>query len=173
MPSKAKFAALDQIKDDLRQASAIWVVDYRGLTVKQTEELRAGIRAQGASIRIYKNSLTELALKELEMPELGDVLEGPSAFIFAAGDPVASAKVVKSFARTNNKLVVKGGLLDGRVMTAEQVQAVADLPSREELIARLLGTMKAPLSGIAQVLNGPMSAFARVLGAISDQKEAA
>ena len=169
MPSKLKFDIVDRIKADLTASDAVWVVDYRGLTVKEAEALRINIRNLGASLKVYKNSLTELALKELDLPELGDVLEGPSAFVFASGDPVASAKALKDFAKANTKLELKGGLLNGRVMTTDQVQAVADLPSREELIARLLGTIKAPLSGVAQVLNGPMSAFARVVGAIQDQ----
>ena len=173
MPSKLKFDIVDRIKADLAASDAVWVVDYRGLTVKEAEALRINIRSLGASLKVYKNSLTELALKELDLPALGEVLEGPSAFVFATGDPVASAKALKDFARTNTKLELKGGLLNGRVMAAEQVQAVADLPSREELISRLLGTMKAPLSGVAQVLNGPMSAFARVVGAIQGQTDQA
>jgi len=173
MPSKAKYAAVEKIKEDLSSADAVWVVDYRGLTVKEAESLRANIRSLGASLKIYKNSLTELALKDLGLPELGEILEGPSAFVFAAGDPVASAKAIKDYARTNTKLEVKGGLLNGHVMTVQQVQAVADLPSREELIAKLLGTMKNPLSSVVHVLNGPMSSFARIVGAIQDKADAA
>jgi large subunit ribosomal protein L10 len=173
MPSKAKYDAVEQIMADLRSADAVWIVDYRGLTVKEAEALRLNIRSQGASLKVYKNSLTELALKALEMPDLGDMLIGPSAFVFAAGDPAASAKAIKAYAAANPKLELKGGLLDGNLMSAEQVKAVADLPTRDELIAKLLGTMQNPLAGMARVLNGPMSAFARVVGAIRDQSEAA
>jgi len=173
MPSKAKFDSVEKIKADLSQADAVWIVDYRGLTVKEAENLRHNIRNIGASIKVYKNSLTELALNSLGMPDLSEVLAGPSAFVFATGDPVASAKALKDYARTNSKLKLKGGLLNGQVMSAAQVQAVADLPSREELIAKLLGTMQNPLTGAVRVLNGPMSAFARVVGAIRDQAEAA
>jgi large subunit ribosomal protein L10 len=104
---------------------------------------------------------------------MGEILEGPSAFVFVAGDPVASAKAIKTYARANPKLELKGGLLGGQIMTAEQVQAVADLPSREELLAKLLGTIQNPLTGLVRVLNGPMEAFARVVGAIRDQADAA
>ena len=173
MPSKAKFEAVDKIKADLSTADAVWVVDYRGLTVKESEELRISIRAQGAAMKVYKNSLTELALAALEMPNLGAMLEGPSAFVFVSGDPVASAKALKTYAKTNSKLEFKGGLLGTQVLSADQVMAIADLPSREELIARLLGTMQNPLSGLVRVLNGPMSAFARVVDAIRESKEAA
>jgi len=171
MPSQAKYAAVEQIKADLEAADAVWVVDYRGLTVKEAEALRASIRAQDAVLKVYKNSLTELALKDLELPDMGSVLEGPSAFVFASGDPVASAKAIKAFAQSNSKLELKGGLMDGQVLSAEQVRAVADLPSREELVAKLLGTIQNPLTGLVRVLNGPMSAFARVVGAIRDQSE--
>jgi large subunit ribosomal protein L10 len=124
-------------------------------------------------LKVYKNSLTELALAAVGLPTMGEILEGPSAFVFVAGDPVASAKAIKTYARANPKLELKGGLLGGQIMTAEQVQAVADLPSREELLAKLLGTIQNPLTGLVRVLNGPMEAFARVVGAIRDQADAA
>ena len=173
MPSKVKFEIVERIKADLSAADAVWVVDYRGLTVKEADGLRMSIRSQGATLKVYKNSLTELALKDLGLPELGQVLDGPSAFVFATGDPVASAKALKTYARTNPKLEFKGGLLDGQVMSVDQMQAIADLPSREELIAKLLGTMKNPLSRVVHVLNGPMSSFARVVNAIASQSDAA
>lgn len=173
MPSQAKYEAVEQIKADLSEASAVWIVDYRGLTVKEAEALRVSIRSQGARLKVNKNSLTELALRELDLPDLGELLIGPSAFVFASGDPVASAKALKTFAAANPKLELKGGLMDGQVMGADQLRAVADLPSREELLARLLGTMQNPMAGVVRVLNGPMSALARVLGAIRDQSEAA
>ncbi|MCL2339928.1 MAG: 50S ribosomal protein L10 [Actinomycetia bacterium] len=172
MPNPAKYAAVAEIKTDLQTADGVWVVDYRGLTVKESENLRASIRELGASLKVYKNSLTTLALKDLELPDLGNALVGPSAFIFASGDPVAAAKVLKTYAKANPKLQFKGGLLNGQVLDADQVQAIADLPSREELLARLVGAIKNPLSGVVQVLNGPMSALARAIGAIRDQAAA-
>ncbi|MCL2883025.1 MAG: 50S ribosomal protein L10 [Coriobacteriia bacterium] len=173
MPSAAKYEAVEKIKADLKAADAVWVADYRGLSVKDTELLREEIRGVQASLKVYKNSLTELALKEMEMPSLGGILEGPSAFIFVTGDPVASAKALKDFAKKNPLLEVKGGLLTGDVISADQLKAIADLPSREELIAKLLGTIKNPLSSLVQVLNGPMSAFTRALAQVRDQREQA
>ncbi|MCL2137345.1 MAG: 50S ribosomal protein L10 [Coriobacteriia bacterium] len=173
MPNQAKYEAVSQIKSDLSSSDAIWIIDYRGLTVKEAEELRGNIREQGAFLKVYKNSLTELAVKDLGLPDFGEILEGPSAFVFATGDPVASAKALKDYARNNPKLELKGGLLNGQIISVDQVQAVADLPSREELIAKLLGTIKNPLSSVVQVLNGPMSSFARVLASIRDQEGAA
>jgi large subunit ribosomal protein L10 len=169
MPNQAKVAMVAEITSALSGADAVWVIDCRGLTVKQSEELRGNIRAQGASLKVYKNSLTERALADAGLPELGEVLEGPSAFVFVSGDPVASAKALKTFAKGNENLQIKGGLLNKAVVSADQVKAIADLPSREELIAKLLGTVKNPLSGIVHVLNGPNSKFVRTLNAIAEK----
>jgi large subunit ribosomal protein L10 len=172
MPNKTKVELVAKIKEEIAASDAIWVVDYRGLTVKQAEALRARVREQGASLRVYKNSFTELALADLELPSLGAVLEGPSAFVFVSGDPVASAKAIKTFAKEHDKLEVKGGLLNKEVVTAEQIGAIADLPSREELIAKLIGSIRSPLTGIVQVLNGPASQLVRTLGAVAEKKAA-
>jgi large subunit ribosomal protein L10 len=169
MPNKAKVELVNQIKEDIAAADAIWVVDYRGLTVKQAEDLRGRIREQGATFKVYKNSFTERALADLELPGLGAVLEGPSAFVFVSGDPVASAKVIKGFAKENENLEVKGGLLNREVMTADQIKAIADLPSREELIAKFIGSIRSPLAGLVQVLNGPASKLVRTLDAIAEK----
>ena len=97
MPNKANIEAVAEITEQLKNASAMWVVDYRGLTVKEAQVLRRSIREAGATMTVYKNTLVNLALKEAELPELDGVLAGPSAFIFADGDPVASAKALKDF----------------------------------------------------------------------------
>ncbi|MDR2196807.1 MAG: 50S ribosomal protein L10 [Coriobacteriales bacterium] len=172
MPNQAKRQQVERIKDEISAAEVIWVVDYRGLTVKATEELRGIIRAEGALLKVYKNSFTELALADLGYPSLGAVLEGPSAFVFANGDPVASAKALRTYAKSNPNLEIKGGLLNKSVVSADQVLAIASLPSREELIAKLLGTIKNPLSGIVQVLNGPTSQFVRTVNAIAEKAAA-
>ncbi|MCL1891291.1 MAG: 50S ribosomal protein L10 [Coriobacteriia bacterium] len=172
MPNADKVKLVAKIKDEIEAADAIWVVDYRGLTVKQSEEMRRLIRAQDASIKVYKNSFTERALSELELPSLGEVLEGPSAFVFVSGDPVASAKTLKSFAKENEALEIKGGLFNNDVVTATQIKAIADLPSREELIAKLLGTISNPATGLVRVLSGPAEKFVRTLQAVSDSKAA-
>lgn len=173
MPSTKNQEKYAAIKEDLSKIQAMWVVDYRGLTVKESEALRRSIREADAVMKVYKNSLVELALKELDMPAMGDVLAGPSAFVFADGDPVASAKALKDFAKANENLVIKGGIMDGAFVDAEAVEKIAALPSREELIAKLLGTIQNPLQQIVRVLNGPMESFARVVSAIEDQKNAA
>jgi large subunit ribosomal protein L10 len=169
MPKQFKVDLVNTIKEELTAADAVWVVDYRGLTVKQAEALRGKIREQGATLKIYKNSFTARALADLELPDLGPVLEGPSAFVFVTGDPVASAKAIKAFAKENPLLEIKGGLFNKEIVTADQIKAIADLPSREELIAKLLGTMQNPLTGIVRVLNGPAEKLARTISAIADK----
>jgi len=173
MPNAAKEKMLGEIKQSVENSNVIWVVDYRGLTVKQTEALRGVIRKNEASMSVYKNTLVKRILTELGLPELDDVLAGPSAFVFASGDPVASAKALKSFAKENDKLVIKGGILDGKAMNADQVKAIADLPSREELLAKLLRTLQNPMSGLVRVLNGPATGLAQALNQIAEKKNAA
>lgn len=173
MPSVQNTERLAEIKQDLTDIQAMWVVDYRGLTVKQSEQLRNSIREAGAIMKVHKNKLVRLALKELDMPEMDEVLAGPSAFVFAEGDPVASAKALKDFAKANENLVIKGGIMDGAFVDAEAVEKIAALPSREELIAKLLGSLQNPMVKTVCVLNGPMEAFARCVQAIADQKDAA
>lgn len=173
MPTIKKEAQLVEISERLKNASAVWLVDYRGLSVKQSEDLRGVLRECSAELKVYKNTLTAIALKELDMPSMDEYLAGPTGFVFVTGDPVASAKAIKTFATANPLLEIKGGMLEGAVMSIDQVKAVAELPSREELIAKLLGTMQNPMQKIVRVLNGPAEKFARVLGAIADQKNAA
>ena len=173
MPNASNVQMLEDIKNDIQAAGAMWVVDYRGLTVKQIQELRRAIREADAEMKVYKNTIMHLALKETDSPDLDAVLSGPSAFVFTGEDPVASAKVIKKFAEDNESLEIKGGMMDGAFLDVQQVMAVAALPSREELIAKLLGSLTNPLVKTVRVLNGPMEAFARVLGQIEKQKEAA
>ncbi len=173
MPSAQNTERLEVIKADLADVEAVWVVDYRGLTVKEVQQLRVSIRETGAVMKVHKNTLMQLALKELDMPAMDEVLSGPSAFVFAQGDPVASAKAIKDFAKENEALQIKGGIMDGAFVDAEAVEKIAALPSREELIAKLLGSIQNPLVKTVRVLNGPMEAFARVVNAIAEQKPAA
>ncbi len=173
MPNVQNQETVVKIKEDLGAVNAVWVVDYRGLTVKEIQQLRNNIREADAGMKVYKNTLMRLALADLELPNMDAILEGPSAFVFAGEDPVASAKAIKDFAKKNKNLVIKGGLMDGMFVDAAQVEAIASLPSREELIAKLLGTVTNPMSQIVRVLNAPMESFARCVSQIAEQKPAA
>ncbi len=172
MPTQAKKDTVQEIKETLQESAGMFVVDYRGLSVKATQDLRRKLTESGANMRVLKNNLVKLALSEAELPEL-DVLTGPTAYIFFESDPVAPAKVLKEFAIENKQLEIKGGLSSGRVVDVDQIKAIADLPSHEELIAKLLGTIQNPLTKVVRVLNGPNQQLAQVIKAIADQKDAA
>lgn len=167
MPNAQNTEMLANIKADLEGAKAMWVVDYRGLTVKEIQNLRRSIRDAGATMKVYKNTIMHIALDETGAPNMDEILAGPSAFVIANEDPVASAKAIKTFAKDNENLVIKGGMMDGAYVDADQVKAIASLPSREELIAKLLGTINNPLVQTVRVLNAPMEALARTISAIA------
>ena len=118
MPNVKNQETLAKIKEDLDGVSAVWVVDYCGLTVKDIQALRVAIRESGASMKVYKNTLMHIALDEAGLPTLDDILEGPSAFVFAGADVAAAAKAVKTFAKTNQNLEIKGGLMEGEQVSA-------------------------------------------------------
>jgi len=173
MPNQHNQETVAAIKEDLQGIGALWVVDYRGLSVKQIQGLRSAIREADATMKVYKNTLMHLALAELGLPSLDGILEGPSAFVFTGEDPVASAKALRDFAKASKILSIKGGMMDGAYLDATQVEAVAALPSREELLAKLLGTISNPMTKIVRVLNGPVEAFTRCVSQIAEKKTAA
>jgi large subunit ribosomal protein L10 len=173
MPNEHKMEEVAAIKDRFARASAVILADYRGLTVKEMQSLRESLRASGAELRVYKNTLAQIAMRELALPDLGDFLEGPTAFLFSYGDPVAPAKAIVDFTKEHKVLEVKGGFIDSVVSSVDDVVALASLPSREVLLAKLLGTMLNPIVGFARVLNGPTEAFARTVQAVAEQKSAA
>lgn len=167
MPNAQNKEQLAEIKEHLGAKIAMWVVDYRGLSVKQVQQLRCDVRAAGAEMFVYKNTLMHLALSECDCPNLDEILSGPSAFIFAEGDPVASAKAVKNFAKANEELTIKGGMMDGAFQNAEAVNAIADLPSREELIAKLLGTISNPMQKTVSALNAIPTNLVRAIAEVA------
>ena len=166
MPNVKNQETLAKIKEDLDGVSAMWVVDYCGLTVKDIQALRTAIRESGASLKVYKNTLMHIALEESNLPTLDDMLAGPSAFVFAGNDVAAAAKA-------NKNLEIKGGLMEGEQVSAAQVEAIASLPSREELLAQIAGAISGVARGLAVALNGVPSGLAQVTKAVADQKEAA
>lgn len=173
MATLNKKEVIAEIKDRLTSSNGVLLVDYRGLTVKEISVLRNNLREAGGSMTVYKNTLTELALRELAMPTLEEYLEGPTAFVFVEGDPVAPAKALTKFAEDSKKLELKAGLLGNSVLNKDDVIALSKLPSREELVAKLLGTLQNPTRGIVTVLSGPARGLATALDAIAKQKDAA
>ena len=153
MPNAQNVETMAFLKEELQGVTAVWAVNYSGLTVKKSQELRRNLRGADAEMHVFKNTLMKKALAATNMPAMDEILEGPSAFIFAKGEPNAAAKVVKDFAKANPAIELKGGIMDGAFLNAEQAMAVANLPSKEELLAKVLATMLNPLSSFARVVN--------------------
>jgi large subunit ribosomal protein L10 len=143
-----------ELTEELGQVQGTIVTDYRGLTVAQITDLRRRLRKVGAKYQVAKNTLFRIALKNREMPDLGDMLEGPSALIFAEGDPVEATKVLMAFVKELRKDLpsIKGGLLGNRIMTPADVNALSALPPREQIYANLLGTLQTPVSNVVSTI---------------------
>lgn len=147
---------LAAIKEDMADINAIWVVDYRGLTVKEIQQLRRSIREADGVMKVYKNTLVQKAIEELDLVNMDSILEGPSAFVFAKGDAVAPAKALKDFAKQNEKLVLKGGMMDGEFQDAAAFETIASLPSRDQLLGQIASSLTAVASQLAIAI-GEMS----------------
>jgi large subunit ribosomal protein L10 len=169
MNREEKAAVVDEIAGQIGSAEAIYAVDYRGLSVSQAADLRAKLRDVDASFRIVKNSLTELAADKAGMADLKPLLDGPTALALVRGDAALAAKALNDTARQLQILDFKGGLLNGSVLTAEEIRSLARLPSRDVLYAQLVGTVAAPLSGLVRTLNALIQGIAIQLQAIADQ----
>ena len=159
-----------EISARVAKAQAIVIAEYRGLPVENVTQLRAQARASGVYLRVLKNTLARRAVQGTPFEKLADKMVGPLAYGISE-DPVAAAKVLHAYAKGNDKLVIKGGAMPGQVMSAKEVGALATLPSREELLAKLLGTMQAPVAKFVQTLNQVPGKFVRTLAAVRDQKE--
>ena len=173
MPAQSKLDMLAKVSESLEASKGLFVIDYRGLTVKEAEELRHSLRENGAVMKVYKNNIVNIALEKAGLPAIDDVLVGTTACVFYENDPVDAAKVVKEASKKFNKLEFRGGITDGVVVNAEQAIAIADLPTREELIAKFVGCISNPLSGIVRVCNGSAQGLVTALDALVDQKNAA
>jgi large subunit ribosomal protein L10 len=164
-----KAAVIDRLAEELDASQAVFAVDYRGITVSQVADLRARLRAADATFTVVKNSLTERAADKAGAEALKTVLQGPTALTFVRGDAAAAAKALSDAQRVTDVLAFKGGLMDGQTVSADDIRAIAKLPSREVLYAQLVGTVAAPLNGLARTLNALISGIAVQLGQIRDQ----
>ncbi|MBN1192253.1 MAG: 50S ribosomal protein L10 [Coriobacteriia bacterium] len=173
MPTSEKQRLVGEIKERLSSSGGVILADYRGLTVKEMRTLRTSLRDSGGEVTVYKNSLAQIAIRELELPSMDEFLEGPTVFVFTPEDPVATAKALLAFAKECKVFSFKGGFIDGSVVTADAIKAIAVLPSREELIAKLMGSMLNPVRGFMAMANAPVGAFARAVQAVADQRAAA
>jgi len=173
MARPEKVAVVEEIAERLRRVQGVVLTDYRGLNVKEMTELRKQLRGVGVEFRVFKNTLTRIAANEVGIQGLDPYLEGPTALAFGYDDPVAAAKAISEFAKTNDRLQVKGGILNGRAIDAEAVKALASLPPREVLIAQVLGGMQAPMAGLVTVLQGTLRSLVYALEAVRKEKEKA
>ena len=166
-----KATAVAEIAESLRSSSATVLTEYRGLTVAQLKELRRSLSGN-ASYSVVKNTLTKIAAHEAGVEGIDDLLTGPSALAFVDGDPVEAAKGLRTFAKANPALVIKGGIMDGKVLTAEEVSKLADLESREVLLSKMAGAMKASAQNAVSLFAAPLSQAARVVDALRAKVEA-
>ncbi|GAA0374802.1 MULTISPECIES: 50S ribosomal protein L10 [Paenibacillus] len=146
---QAKQEAVDVVTSKLRESATTVVADYRGLNVAQVTELRKQLREAGVEFQVLKNTLVRRATAAAELTELDEVLTGPTAIAFSVEDAVAPAKILNDFAKKNDALKVKGGVVEGRVVGADQIKALAELPSREGLLSMLLSVLQAPVRNFA------------------------
>ena len=159
MPRPEKTAVVDEIRSKLSESDAAVLTEYRGLTVPELANLRGSLRPAGTEYKVFKNSLARLAVEGAGLQDLLPLLEGPVAFAFVHGDAVIAAKAIRDFGRTNPALVIKGGMLGPRILSAAEVAALADIEPRDVLLARLAGGFQAPLTKAA----GLFQAFTRNL----------
>ena len=155
-----KAEKIQEIKEKIEKAQCLVFTSYQGLTVEDDTELRKNLRSEGVEYKVYKNTLTLLAAKEAGVQGLEEFLEGPVSIAFGYDDVTAAARILSSFAKDHKKLILKGGYIQGEVYDEEKVKVLASIPSRDILIAKLLGSIKSPLSNLAYVIN-----------AVKEQKE--
>ena len=167
-----KKAVVEEVSAQVAKAQAIVLAEYRGLEVGHMTDLRRQARKSGVYLRVLKNTLVRRAVKDTPFAKLADQMVGPLVYGISS-DPVAAAKVLSGFAKSNEKFVIKAGAMPTAVISAKEVAALASMPSREELIAKLMGTMQAPIAQFVRTLNEVPSKFVRGLAAVRDQKAAA
>jgi large subunit ribosomal protein L10 len=169
---EGKKEVVAEVSARLKNAQTVVLAEYRGLPVEDITVLRKEARASGVYLRVLKNSLARRAVQGTPFEKLSDQMVGPLAYGIS-DDPVAAAKVLHAYAKKNEKLVIKGGMMPNYLMSAKEVGSLATMPSRDELLSTLLGTMQAPIAKFVQTLNEVPTKFVRAVAAVRDQKEQA
>ncbi len=169
---KAKEAEVAEIQEKLQKSQSVMFLDYRGLTVSEVTELRNKMRAAGVEYKVIKNTMMRRAAKEAGVEGLDEILEGPTAVAFGYEDPVAPAKILVDFIENAKKTQLKGGVLAGRAMSQAEIKDLASLPSKEQLLAKLMGSLNAPVTGLVMALSGIPRKLVYALNAIKEKKEA-
>ena len=171
-PRPEKVAVVDEVRERLSSSTAVLLTEYRGLKVSDIATLRRSLRAAGGDYKIYKNTLVRFAVRDLGLEGVEELLVGPTALAFVDGDAAAVAKALRDFSRTNPNLVLKGGVLGSKALSADDARALADLPTREVLLARIAGGLAAPMVQFAGLLQALPRNLAYGLKALIDQKVA-
>jgi large subunit ribosomal protein L10 len=166
-----KAAVIDEIAAEIKEADAIYAVDYRGISVPAAAELRTKLRDADATFRIVKNTLTERAADKAEIAELKELLEGPTALTFVRGDAALAAKAISDQARATETLAFKGGFLNGAALSPDDIKSIARLPAREVLYGQLVGMVASPITGLARGLGSLLGGLAVALGQVQAKKE--
>ena len=159
-------------KEQFEKAKVAVVADYRGLTVEEITELRRNLQNAEADLTVTKNTLCKVAAKGTNFEVISELMEGPTAIAFGFGDEVASAKILAKFIKENKKGEILGAVLEGKVLSADEAKKLASMPSKEELYAKMLGSINSPSSGLVYSVNGVMSALVRAIDAVRAQKSA-
>ena len=167
---KQKEDLVAEVSEQVAKAQAVVIAEYRSLAVADMTELRKRARGAGVYLRVVKNTLARRAVADTPFGGLAEHMTGPLAYGIST-DPVSAAKVLSDYAKTNDKLVIRGGAMANQVMTAQEVGRLASMPSREQLLAQLMGTMKAPVAKFVQTLNEVPGKFVRTLAAVHEQRE--
>lgn len=165
-----KEATVKEVQDKLAQSKAVVLADYRGLNVQEVTELRKKLREAGVEYKVIKNTMTSRAAKAANIDGLDTYLSGPTALAFGYTDPVTPAKILAAFAKDHKKLELKGGILEGKVISADSIKDLASLPAREVLLGQLAGVLQSPMRGLVTVLSGPMRNLAYAVEAVRKQK---
>ncbi|AUH69969.1 50S ribosomal protein L10 [Gordonia sp. YC-JH1] len=171
MAKADKVSAVAEITEQFNGSTAAVITEYRGLTVPQLQELRRSL-GEGATYSVAKNTLVKRAAAEAGLEGLDDLFSGPTAIAFIEGEPVVAAKAIKTFAKDNKNLVIKGGFMDGRALSVAEIEQIADLETREVLLAKLAGAMKGNLAKAAGLFTQPASQVARLAAALQKKQEA-
>ncbi len=172
MNREQKAQAVESLKERFQKTSVTLLAEYQGLTVSELTKLRQELRKNDAELKVLKNTLAGLAIKGTELEPLTKLFVGPTAVVTSEKDPVTPAKVLVKFAKEFEKAKIKGGFLSGKVMDAAQIETLSKLPSREEMLAKLLGSMNAPAQNLVNVMSAIPRKLATVLAAIRDKKSA-
>ena len=163
---------IEYYKKQFENAKVAIVADYRGLTVEEITELRRGLQNSEGDLTVTKNTLCKVATKDTSYETIAEIMQGPTAIAFGYGDEVSAAKILAKFIKENKKGEILGAVLDGKVLTADEAKKLASMPSKEEIYAKILGSINSPASGIVYSINGVMSALVRAVAAVRDTKQA-